>query len=118
MWIARDKDGSLTLFSEKPIRIDNNDDMWLSFVWHPENVHTCKRMQLNSSKFSNLTWEDEPLECNLIAAKRMKACPKCGKRIWYSSDDIHYDSCEQPSSGYVDEWEWIECPECKEKIEI
>ena len=28
----------LNLFSEKPVRIDN-DDMWLSFVWHPENVH-------------------------------------------------------------------------------
>ena len=66
MWIARDKDGTLKLFSEKPHRIDNDDDMWLSFVWYPKNVHTCKRMHLNSSEFPNLKWEDEPMEVILL----------------------------------------------------
>ena len=41
MWVARNKSGTLNLFSEKPVRIDNDDDMWLSFVWYPENEHTC-----------------------------------------------------------------------------
>ena len=55
----------LNLFSEKPVRIDN-DDMWLSFVWHPENVHTCERMQIDPIYFPNLTWEDESIEVMIV----------------------------------------------------
>lgn len=110
MWIARDRDGQLCLWDICPKRRNGH--------WGPGAPILQHWLELDSSMFPHLTWEDEPLECDLIATKCMKVCPKCGKRIWYGNDDIHYNSCEQPSSGYADEWEWIECPECKERIEV
>ena len=56
MWIARDKDGELTLFSNKPHRYT---EVW----WNDEFNDT---MILNQNMFPNLTWEDEPIEVELV----------------------------------------------------
>lgn len=123
MWVARNKNGSFSISDCKLVRgyvsgtcpIDNDGNP-VENTWVCPDGSTPNIVWMNL--IPNIKWEDEPLECNLIATKCMKVCPKCGRRIWYGNDDIHYNSCEQPSSGYVDEWEWIECPECKERIEV
>lgn len=57
MYIARDKDGKLYLYSLKPERLV---DHWVEAdVLSVNNVH----VQLtNSSMFADITWEDEPRE--------------------------------------------------------
>ena len=65
MWIARDKDGELTLFSNKPHRctsIGKDNEYWDIVL---VNKYTSA-MILNSNMFPNLTWEDEPIEVELI----------------------------------------------------
>lgn len=57
MYVARDKDGALWLYSEKPLR-DEEDCIWVSDI--------NKNMQINSEEFPQLEWEDEPIEVKLI----------------------------------------------------
>ena len=53
MWLARDKDGTLWLFTYKPRKGDEE--------WEPTNVYdknfTC--MILNGSLFPEVKWSDE-----------------------------------------------------------
>lgn len=55
MWIARDKDGSLWLFEDKPVR---DEDRWVcedfSYAGFAEVDEFCP--------FSKVTWENSPLE--------------------------------------------------------
>ena len=54
MWVARNKDGALILFKDKPIRVMNkewNYDMNSSRSWRPLWFG-----------FEEVTWETEPLE--------------------------------------------------------
>ena len=53
MWIARDRDGSLWLYEDKPIR---DEDRWVckSNLGCAEIVEYCL--------FSKVTWENSPLE--------------------------------------------------------
>lgn len=54
VWIARDKDGDLFVFSSAPFKVER--------VWSPQspNINT---MELKSDKFSSVKWEDdEPTE--------------------------------------------------------
>lgn len=54
-WLARDKDGNLFAYNDKPKRCDNQRE-WFSekFLFSMEN-----------SFFPELKWEDEPLELEL-----------------------------------------------------
>ena len=52
-WVAREKDGSINVFKDKPIR--DNDQ------WHDINKSCCWR-PINDDAFPDLKWEDEPLE--------------------------------------------------------
>lgn len=60
LWVAKDQDGSLWLFSEKPTRVEK-DGSWIcdgSFMMLPQNL---EERQL----FSGLTWESEPVRVRL-----------------------------------------------------
>lgn len=53
-YIARDRDGTLSLFKEIPNR-DRTINEWDEFLYRP-----------NNKLFSSIKWEDEPLKVKLI----------------------------------------------------
>lgn len=55
-WVARDKDGSIELFLEKPYRGET--------VWYPQPA--TEHNYLSNDSFQDLRWEDEPIEVELI----------------------------------------------------
>lgn len=61
MWVARDKDGSLWLYNEKPTR-EEKSSCWInkSSITN-EGIGT-----LQLTMFPDLKWEDEPIEIELI----------------------------------------------------
>lgn len=62
LWVAKDQDGSLWLFSEKPTRSEKEDGSWIcdgSFMMLPRNLE-------EGLQFSGLTWESEPVKVRLI----------------------------------------------------
>ena len=59
MWVATDKDGSQAWFAEKPIR---HNDIWRGKL--PIYNTECY------GYFLNQTWEDEPIEVELIKVLR------------------------------------------------
>jgi len=61
MWVARDRDDSLTLAESKPYIADSSKGFY---------KHTGHYFEINSSLFPNLKWEDEPLEVELVEAKK------------------------------------------------
>ena len=120
MWIARDKSGTLNLFSEKPIRIDNDDDIWLSFVWHPENVHTCKRMQIDSTYFPGLKWEDEPVEVsivptimNSVQTKLAESVDEYFDYVSHQQDIPSYNKKEEDALYDIMVWRWQDWTDVK-----
>lgn len=58
MWIARDKNGNLNLFQTKPIRM-------CGYKWE-EDVIYKHSIEIDNNLFPNLTWDDEPIEVDLI----------------------------------------------------
>lgn len=60
MWIARDKDNSLWLYNEKPIRNEEEND------WSPTDIVVGA---LDTNMFPELRWEDEPIEVELTRMK-------------------------------------------------
>lgn len=61
LWVAKDQDGSLWLFSEKPTRAEKEDGSWIcdgSFMILPQNLE-------EGLQFSGLTWESEPVRVRL-----------------------------------------------------
>ena len=54
LWVARDKNGFLFAYEEKPTRWDNQKE-WLGRFFS----------SMENSFFPELTWEDEPLELEL-----------------------------------------------------
>lgn len=54
-WVARDKDGNLFAYNDKPTRCDNQKE------WFAEKF----LFSMENSFFPELTWEDEPLEVEL-----------------------------------------------------
>lgn len=59
MWVARNKDGFLFLFYNKPRRYDEYGK-WKSSAETP--------MQIDRTLFPNLKWEDDPIEVELVSA--------------------------------------------------
>lgn len=85
MWIARNLDGSLHLFEEKPDRCDkiggnfpgNKTKSITPCVWRIKNPYggfydTWGYIEVDSSLFPNLKWEDEPIEVSLIEDKELE----------------------------------------------
>ena len=61
MWVARDKDGELTLYKNKPYRCKLPG-------WNPESwdIGDDYWMELDPKLFSDLTWDDEAIEVELV----------------------------------------------------
>ena len=62
LWVAKDQDGSLWLFSEKPTRSEKEDGSWIcdgSFMMLPRNLEEGRQ-------FSSLTWESEPVKVSVF----------------------------------------------------
>ena len=57
LWVARDKNGFLFAYGDKPTRCDNQKE------WSGWFLNSMK-----NSYFPNLTWEDEPIEVELRPA--------------------------------------------------
>lgn len=57
MYVARDRNGTLWLYREKPWR-EEDCGLWFS--------DSTNIMQINSEEFPQLKWEDEPIEVKLI----------------------------------------------------
>ena len=55
LWVARDKDGNLFAYNDKPTRCDNQCE------WFAEKF----LFSMENSFFPELKWEDEPLEVML-----------------------------------------------------
>lgn len=56
IWIARDKDGTLCAYNQKPCRIAFDD------IWLPENGNDWNYEVLNDDWFPEVTWNDEPIK--------------------------------------------------------
>lgn len=68
MWVAKDKDGRLSLFTNKPYRGENvggNDERW----YVVSISEFTDSMKLNPKLFPDLTWNDEPIEVELVIKK-------------------------------------------------
>ena len=63
MWIARDKDGCLYFYEEKPWR-QEIDKMWIDFPiyldYKLDDIGCIT--QLDSDLYPELTWDNEPIE--------------------------------------------------------
>lgn len=57
LWVARDKNGFLFVYEDKPTRCDNQKE-WIGRFFS----------SMKNSYFTNLTWEDEPIEVELRPA--------------------------------------------------
>lgn len=62
MWVARNKDGSLWICNTKPIRTSDKGNKG---YWEYDDFDGILEIK-DKSLFSDLTWEDEPLEVELI----------------------------------------------------
>ena len=62
MWIARDENGSLTLFKKKPEKSEE-DGEWSVFELH------VKYWELDEDLFPEVKWDDEPRELVLKPIK-------------------------------------------------
>lgn len=58
-YVARDKDGSLWLYFNKPFR---GDERFFSMINAPLSQYKINYLGLNKADCDNLKWEDEPLE--------------------------------------------------------
>ena len=54
LWVARDKNGFLIAYEDKPARCDNQKEWIGRFL-----------SSMKNSYFHNITWEDEPIEIEL-----------------------------------------------------
>jgi len=64
MWIARDSDGELNMFCNRPERRYPFMEIYEEGWWF-EGTFT-QQMQIDPALFPELRWEDEPIEVELI----------------------------------------------------
>ena len=67
LWIARDKDGRLYLFTHKPERRDTLGGTWSGEFWDSPDLKTCEEenegygfLELDQELYPDITWESEP----------------------------------------------------------
>ena len=65
MFVARDRDGELFVFKDKPIRSSNENLSPAWDCWDVDGINGDLAMELNKGLFPNLRWEDEPIEVRL-----------------------------------------------------
>ena len=70
VYIARDKDGELNLFSHKPHRC--TDPGWNNEAWDSPNMpeegesEYINTLELDPELFPEITWDDEPKKFKLV----------------------------------------------------
>lgn len=87
MWIARDKDGKLYLFTfVKPVRKDE-DGCWIKDE-HCSDLELVGSIRLDDNLFPQLTWDDEPMEVGLfpISADTDEELPTSIRLTTYYAD--------------------------------
>lgn len=126
MWVARNKDGSLELFEGRPYRMDKDsvvpeeyrEGHWAYYSIHsvigPHTIQHFSSKMLNSKLFPELTWEDEPVEVELIEKKHIEdtkemQCNFCDKTFSYSPEDVI------SFNSLGNHHEMVICPHCKSK---
>ncbi|MBP3511152.1 MAG: hypothetical protein J6K19_03825 [Prevotella sp.] len=66
-WVARDMDGYISLFQERPTR-DTCDKGDIPYGFGGDN--TGYYIELPTTSFPDLTWESEPLEVEIIIKRK------------------------------------------------
>lgn len=61
-YIARNKNGNISLYDYKPKRKQWKSTDYINYVWQPS---MGGRIQLNKSMFPEITWDDEPKEVEI-----------------------------------------------------
>ena len=61
-FIARDKNGNISLYETRPKRKQWKSTDYINDVWHPS---IGGWFQLNKSMFPEITWDNEPVEVNI-----------------------------------------------------
>ena len=87
MWIARDKDGRLFLFTfVKPVRKDE-ECSWVKDE-HCSDLKLVGSIRLDDNLFPQLTWDDEPMEVGLfpISADKDEESPTTIRLTTYYDD--------------------------------
>lgn len=72
MWLARDKDGDLYLYTHKPHK--NTDptfdtESWCTPDFVDDNDDIINAAEINPKFFPEVTWDTEPLEVELVPVK-------------------------------------------------
>ena len=73
MWVARDKDGTLNLWFNKPKRAVNfwycqqKQDGWKGTEEFIQNKH-----EIDGKQFPKLTWDDEPIEVKIESLEELR----------------------------------------------
>ena len=60
MWIARDKEGMLAIFEDKPTYLGKKGDIWLT---------ADLPFYINKNNFPSVTFENSPMEVELVIKK-------------------------------------------------
>ena len=92
MWIARDKDGTLRLFDNIPVK-------------HGEGYWTSQRgyndIELDSRLFSEVTWENSPKKVELVEENLVeKACKWLNDNL-YTTYDMFNNTGIDSVDGYT-----------------
>lgn len=70
MWVARDKDEDLWLYTDKPKRSQTN--CWWEADTQTNPLDADEVMLINRELFPDLSWEDEPIEVDLVRKEEKK----------------------------------------------
>lgn len=105
MWVARDKNKELWFYKKKPTRYEYSH-IWANYS--PKHRKKRYGLRIDDRLFPNLTWEDEPIEIELVdknwnTLKMSARCHNCKKEFDYTEEDITKDV-------------WVKCPDCGEEI--
>jgi hypothetical protein len=76
IFVARDQDNQLFLYSSKPWRYSDGSYKWAN-AWNSNDP----AIPIDETLFPDLKWESEPLEVELKAAKPKLYCHSCGAEL-------------------------------------
>lgn len=76
IFVARDQDNQLFLYSSKPWRYSDGSYKWAN-AWNSNDL----AILIDETLFPDLKWESEPLEVELKAAKPKLYCYSCGEEL-------------------------------------
>lgn len=75
MYVVRDKDGDLWLFTSKPVRVKerlNHEEYeyWEKPEYPDDGDDAYDVIYVDSKLFPELKWEDEPIEVKLVEVRK------------------------------------------------